>query len=143
MAAPFTFSNFSIRFVLALCLVMLTFNPSGYSFYHLAVAQISPTETAIVSLPVMLLCGILIAIAWVIYLRATLRSLGPIGIGLVAALFGCTIWVLVDLEWLVLKGVVFQYVVLVIIALVLGIGMSWSHIRRRMSGQADMDDVDQ
>lgn len=83
------------------------------------------------------------AIVWAIYLRATLRSLGPIGIGLSAALFACIIWVLVDLKWLVLKGMVFQYVVLVIVALVLGIGMSWSHIRRRLSGQADMDDVDQ
>ncbi|MGS2717487.1 DUF6524 family protein [Eionea flava] len=143
MAASFTFSSFSIRFVLALTLVMLTFNPTGYSFYHLAVTQISPTQEALVSLPVLLLCGILLAIAWVIYMRATLRSLGPVGISLVAALFACVIWVLVDLKWLVLQGIVFQYVVLVIVALVLGIGMSWSHVRRRISGQADMDDVDQ
>jgi len=26
---------------------------------------------------------------------------------------------------------------------ILAVGMSWSHIRRRLSGQADMDDVDE
>ena len=28
-------------------------------------------------------------------------------------------------------------------SLVLGVGLSWSHVRRRLSGQADMDDVDE
>jgi hypothetical protein len=29
------------------------------------------------------------------------------------------------------------------LSFVLGIGLSWSHVRRALSGQADMDDVDQ
>lgn len=122
---------------------MLTYNP-GYSFYQLLIAQISPVEgVAGVSLPVLLLAGVVLSIGWVIFLRATLRSLGAIGIGLVVALFASAIWVLVDLKWLVVEGTIFHYVILVIVAIVLGVGMSWSHIRRRMSGQADMDDVDQ
>ena len=32
---------------------------------------------------------------------------------------------------------------LIALSLVLGIGLSWSHVRRRLSGQADMDDVDE
>jgi hypothetical protein len=144
MAASFTFSSFSIRFLFALALVMLTYNPE-YSFYQLVVAQISPVEgsTVGVSLPVLLLGGIVLFIGWVIFLRATLRSLGPIGIGLVTALFACVIWILIDLKWLIIDSTVFQYIILVIVATVLSVGMSWSHIRRRMSGQADMDDVDQ
>ena len=35
------------------------------------------------------------------------------------------------------------YVSLVILALVLATGMSWSHVRRRISGQADVDAVDE
>ena len=31
---------------------------------------------------------------------------------------------------------------LIALSLVLGIGRSWSHVRRRLSGQSDMDDVD-
>jgi len=144
MAASFTFSSLSIRFLCALTLVMLTYNPE-YSFYQLVIAQISPAEStnASISMPALLLAGIILAIVWVIFLRATLRSLGPIGITLVAALFACVIWMLVDLKWLVVDGIVFQYSILVIVAIVLGVGMSWSHVRRRISGQADMDDVDQ
>ena len=32
---------------------------------------------------------------------------------------------------------------IVALSLVLGIGLSWSHIHRAISGQADMDDVDE
>jgi hypothetical protein len=32
---------------------------------------------------------------------------------------------------------------IVLLVLVLGVGMSWSHIRKRLSGQASVDRVDQ
>lgn len=35
-----------------------------------------------------------------------------------------------------------SHVVLVAITLLLTIGMSWSHVTRRLSGQVDMDEVD-
>ena len=35
------------------------------------------------------------------------------------------------------------YSALTIISIVLTVGMVWSHIRRRLSGQADVDDVDE
>jgi len=35
------------------------------------------------------------------------------------------------------------WVVLLILGLVLGIGMSWSHVRRGVTGQASVDRVDQ
>lgn len=136
MASSFRFSNFLIRFFIALILVFLSFNPSGYSFFHWAMGQAFP-------LPVLLLVGIVLLIAWVIFLRATLRSLGPIGITLAAALFGCLAWVAIYYDLLTVGSTVFIYIILVIISAVLGIGMSWSHVRRRLSGQADMDDVDQ
>ena len=34
------------------------------------------------------------------------------------------------------------WLVEILLAGVLAIGMSWSHIRRRMSGQVDVDDTD-
>ena len=136
MATHFQFSSFSIRFVIALILVFLSFNPSGYSFYHWVVQQVF-------ALPVLVLGGVVLLIGWVIFLRATLRSLGPIGIGLAVALFGCLAWVAVYYELLIVGSTIFIYIMLVIMSAVLGIGMSWSHLRRRMSGQADMDDVDE
>jgi hypothetical protein len=136
MTSSFRFSSFLIRFVFALLLVFLSFNPSGYSFFHWVTAQLFP-------LPVLLLLGVVLLIGWVIFLRATLRSLGPIGIGLALALFACLVWVAIYYNLLAIGSTIFIYIVLVVISAVLGIGMSWSHIRRRMAGQADMDDVDE
>jgi hypothetical protein len=136
MTTQFQLSSFLIRFFFALILVFLSFNPSGYSFFH------GITEQAL-DLPILVLFGVVLAIGWVIFLRATLRSLGPIGVGLAAALFGCLAWVAIYYNILSVGSTVFVYVILVIVAAILGIGMSWSHIRRRLSGQADMDDVDQ
>lgn len=136
MATSFTFSSFLIRFLFALVLVMLTFNPSGFSFYHAIVQQVF-------IIPVLALAGIVLFIGWVIYLRATLRSLGAIGVILSSALFGCITWIAIYYEWITMGSTIFIYIILIITSAVLGIGMSWSHVRRRLSGQADMDDVDQ
>jgi hypothetical protein len=35
-----------------------------------------------------------------------------------------------------------SWLVLILLAAVLAIGMSWSHLRRRWAGQADVDDID-
>jgi len=136
MVSSFRFSNFFIRFGLALVLVFLSFNPSGYSFFHAVTGQLF-------ALPVLVLAGVVLAILWVIFLRATLRSLGPVGITLAVALFACMAWVAIYYNVLEVGTTLFTYLILVIVAAVLGIGMSWSHIRRRISGQADIDDVDQ
>jgi hypothetical protein len=136
MAASFQFSSFVTRFIIALVLVLVSFNPSGYSFFHWATQQLF-------ALPVLLLMGVVLLIGWVIFLRATLRSLGPIGITLAVALFACLVWVAIYYNLLAVGSTLFIYIILVVVSAVLAIGMSWSHVRRRMSGQADMDDVDQ
>ena len=63
-------SGFGLRFVAALALVLLSFNPSGWSFYHW-VAAAAPEIT-----PPMALAAIALLIGWVVFLRATMRSLG-------------------------------------------------------------------
>ena len=63
---------------------------------------------------------------------------------LVAALFGSLIWVLFDFGLLNLENRNAQvWLGLFALSLVLGVGLSWSIIRRRLSGQVDMDDVDE
>ncbi|MCK5663042.1 MAG: hypothetical protein KAI17_06125, partial [Thiotrichaceae bacterium] len=87
--------------------------------------------------------GVVLIIGWVIYLRATLRSLGTIGLVLAFTFFGLLIAMLFKWGWISIdasKMVV--YVVEVLLGVILAVGMSWSHLRRRMSGQMDMDDVD-
>ena len=132
----FNARSFLIRWGVALVLVLGTFNPSKYSFYH----WVGDVEAG--SWPVKALAGIVLAILYVIFMRATWRSIGPFGLTLAVGFFGVVIWLLIDLGLLDPdQRTVMTYVVLIVLATVLAVGISWSHIRRRISGQADMDDV--
>ncbi len=130
--------GFLIRWIGALVLVGLSFNPAGYSYYHWLAGSGEQM------LPLKALAGVVLVIGAVIYLRATVRSLGWLGIGLTLALLGTLVWLLVDMRWLDLGATgVGGWIAVVITATVLAVGMSWSHIRRRLSGQLDTDDVDE
>lgn len=134
----FNFSNFGTRFLFSVVLVFGTYNPEGYSYYHWihAVFPSITIEQAFV--------GIFVLIGWVIFMRATLRSLGFVGLGLAFAFFGLLLAMLFKWQWLSLDtSKMVSYVVLILVSVVLAVGMSWSHIRRRMSGQMDMDDVEE
>lgn len=86
---------------------------------------------------------VVLLIGWVIYVRATLRSLGTLGLALAFVFFGIIVWWLVDLGLIGVDSVaVITYVLLFLLGTILAIGMSWSHIRRRMTGQLDVDEVD-
>ena len=135
---PITLQGFFLRFLFALLLVFLTYNPSGYSYSHWLQNSFSDFG------PLLAIAGISLIIGWVIYLRATLRSLGMIGSNLAGLFFAAIIWLFVDWGWLALSNVtVMSWVVLVVFSAVLAIGISWSHIRRKISGQVDADDVDE
>lgn len=135
---PITVQGFLLRFLFALLLVMLTYNPSGYSYSHWLENDFSKFG------PLLGLTGISLIIGWVIYLRATLRSLGLVGLILAALFFSTILWVLIDWGWLGLNNVTaMSWVILILISAVLAVGISWSHIRRRWSGQIDSDDVDE
>lgn len=139
MARPtFSWPNFLIRWAAALILVFATFNPTSYSYYAWVTDPVSGQW------PLKALAGVLIVIAFVVFLRATWRSIGPIGLVLAVAFFGALVWVLIDFGLIVPgQGQQMTYIVLVVMASVLAIGMSWSHVRRRAAGQVDADDVDQ
>lgn len=141
-ANSFTWSSFFIRFAFALILVYATYNPSGYSFYHWA--QEALFGEALALTPPFAMSAVVLLIGWTIYIRATLRSLGGFGLGLACAFFGIIIWWLIDIGLISLDSVsIFTYLILFVLAAILATGMSWSHIRRKMSGQADIDDVDE
>lgn len=134
----FSFLNFLIRFVMALVLVFATYNPSEYSWYHWLLE--SPDRFD----PMLIFAGVVLLIGWVIFTRATVRSLGEIGTFLAIAFFAALTWVLIDYNILSLENTtVFTYVILTMLSAIMATGMSWSHIRRRMSGQLDVDDVDE
>jgi Family of unknown function (DUF6524) len=134
----FNVVSFLVRFVGALVLVLCTYNPAGRSWYHWFIHAPNKLD------PLLIFAAVVLLIGWVIYLRSTLRSLGEIGTFLAVAFFAALTWVLVSYGWLSLDSPnVFTWVVLTMLAAIMATGMSWSHIRRRMSGQLDVDDVDE
>ena len=136
---PLTWAGFGLRFGFALFLVLATYNPTSYSYAHWVLSAIRPLNLT----PVLAIVGVLIVIGWVVYLRATFASLGALGLVLSSALFACFIWLFIDLGWLSLANVsVLSWFALIGLALMLAVGMSWSHIRRMLSGQVDTDDVE-
>lgn len=140
MARPFTWRNFAVRWTVALALVFGAFNPTGYSYYHWMAEKFAAPKLDVGPLEVVV--GLALLIAYIVYLRATLRSIGRIGVLLVAAFLAALVWLFVDLGLLDPAAVTpMTWVSLLVVATVLAVGISWSHIRRRISGQLDTDDV--
>ncbi len=130
--------GFLLRLVAAIALVLATYNPSGTSYFHWVQAGFE-TDTAVKAL-----AGVVLVILYIICLRATLRSIGFLGAGLVAALLAAIGWVAVDYGYLNVEDPgLMQWLILIGAGVVLGIGLSWSHVRRALTGQRDMDDVDE
>jgi len=135
----FTPLSFLLRWLFAACLVLLTYNPSTYSFYHWVRSSASASELG----PEHALVGVILFIGWAMFIRATLRSLGAVGLLLGAAFFAALIWLLDDIGILQADSVsAITWIALICLSGLLAIGMSWSHIRRRLSGQYDVDDIE-
>lgn len=130
--------GFGIRWVLAFVLLAATYNPTQWNFVRWAEANYTT------SLSVCVLFGLLLLIGYIIYLRATLRSIGIFGMILVLAVAGTLLWVLFDRGWIDLSDPTANtWIAIVVSSFVLAIGLSWSIVRRKISGQADIDDVDE
>jgi hypothetical protein len=129
--------EFFLRWVFAFLLLAATYNPTGLNFVSWMMGSGQ-------SASVLVLSGLVLLIGYIIYLRATLRSIGPFGMALVLALVGAILWVAYDLGWLNFNNPTWNtWIGLFALSLVLGVGLSWSHVRRRLTGQSDMDDVDE
>jgi len=131
------------RFVASLLLVYCTFNPEGYSFFHWAIAPMirGQLEAARHLLPVKLLLGLCLIGIWAFFVQSTRRSIGVKGALLVLAITAAVVWALVD--WHVMSPTssrAIGHLVLLGLAIMLALGMSWSHISRRVSGQVDTDE---
>jgi hypothetical protein len=132
----FTFTGFMWRFAASLVLVFVTYNPSGHSFVHWAAASGSE------HLPAQALVGIGLVAAWAFFVNSTARSLGKIGVAIAAAFFAALIWLFVSWGWFRLSDTgVLTWVILFMLSFLLAVGLSWSHIRRRVAGQTDVDEV--
>lgn len=142
-ATPFGLSNFLWRWAIALLLVMATFNP-WFSYTQWVIGAVGG-ESGGVTVALQVLVGLALLIGYIVYIRATLRSIGPIGAVLVIVLLLAIIWLLAELglfQGQIRQGEFWIWAGLIVTATVLAVGISWSHIRRRITGQYDMDDID-
>lgn len=130
--------GFILRWFFAFILLAATFNPTKWNFVRWAEANWND------QMPLTVFFGLLLIVAYIIYLRATLRSIGVLGMALVAALVGALIWVLIDWGVLTLENTSTNvWLGILALSIILGIGLSWSLVRRKLTGQADIDDIDE
>jgi len=127
------------RLLFALVLVLVSYNPAGFSFFHwvrdaFAEGQLGPEHYFV---------GTLLAIGWTILVVATLRALNAFGVILAAIAIGTFVWLLIDFGLLDAdSNTAIAWISLVCLSVLLSIGLSWSHIWRRLTGQFDVDEVD-
>lgn len=135
----FGLSSFLIRLLLAAALVLLTFNPTHFSYLDWLRESFDANTLGAAHA----LAGVVVASGWVILFRATYRSLGPLGMFLGAAFFGTLIWFLISLGALTVNArSTITWIALLCLSGLMALGLSWSHLRRRLTGQIDVDDVD-
>jgi len=137
----FNFMSFVWRLVSSAVLVVLTYNPTRFSYWAWLVKARGADSAGLG--PEHFVVGVLLLIGWVILLAATQRSLGFLGLVLGGALLGGVVWLLVD------AGIInindpsdATWVGLVCVSILLAIGLSWSHVWRRLTGQFEVDDND-
>lgn len=127
--------GFLVRWLAAFVLLAATFNPTQLNYVRWAEGAWSA------STPLVVLVGLVLLVAYVLFLTAVFRGIGTFGVGLILAVLAALIWVMVDFGWLSLDNPsALTWVVLVALSVVLAIGMYWAILWRRMSGQLEVDD---
>ncbi len=130
-----TIPGYIVRLLAAMLVVFGAYNPSGYSYYHWL--QIDFGDWAF-----KLFIGLLLIVAFYLQINAMWRSMRLIGTGSLTLVILAGGWLasdlgLVDLNdqtQLILGGQIG-------ITALLGTGLSWSHIRYRLSGQVDLENI--
>jgi hypothetical protein len=121
-----------VRVALAVVLVLTTFNPSGYSLYHWLAGEplgITPGKA---------LAFLVLLIGWFICVRTAAVALGWIGLALGAALLAALVWLLTDRGWISLDGTGVVWLSLAVVGVLLGVGLSWSLLRAKATGQMEV-----
>lgn len=138
-SGEFSSLGFVLRFVLALVLVLATYNPTDFSYYDWVRIGLSDTGLG----PEHYFVGVLVLIGWTIFVIASVRSLGVLGLVLGVAFFATLIWLLVDFGILAAESpTAVTWIALVCLSGLLAIGVSWSHVWRKLTGQFEVSDDD-
>lgn len=136
-SASFGFVKFLWRWLAALLLVFATYNPAGWSWFHWARIAFDGDGLG----PLHYFTGVILVAGWTVFIIATQKSLGMLGSLIGAAVIATAIWLLVDIGILSAGSMnAIAWLALFALATLLAIGISWSHIWRRLSGQLEVDE---
>ncbi|WP_128514069.1 DUF6524 family protein [Tabrizicola thermarum] len=126
-----------LRWLGAFLLLAAIFNPTSWNY-------VSWARTAWADqTPLVVFLGLILAVLAMVYLVATLRSIGLLGALVIVAIFAAGLWVLIDWGLIGLDNSALNtWLAILALSLILGIGMSWSILRQRLSGQQTTDEVD-
>jgi hypothetical protein len=125
------------RFLASLVLVLATYNPTGLSFVSWIAGSLPHIQ------PMQAVVGVALLAVWIFFAHATWRSLGTLGVALGLAFFAAVIWLISSWGWLNSPShAALTWMVLIFIACILTLGLSWALIRVRVSGQAVVEEVD-
>lgn len=123
-----------LRWIAAIGLVFGAYNPSKLCYVHWV--RSSTMDDA----PYVIFVGLVLLIGFTIYFRAMRHSIGFMGLGLLLALLGSGIWSLSHLGLIDLSNHSTRvYALLTVLATAMAIGLDWSILRRRISGQVDVE----
>jgi len=132
----FSIGGLIARFVASLALVLSTYNPTGTSYVHW-VAGVFPHIQ-----PVQAVVGLALLGFWIFFAHATWRSLGTLGVVMGLAFAAAAVWLFTSWGWFSLsKGSALTWVVLLVLACILTLGLCWALIQARISGQAVVEEV--
>ena len=120
-----------VRILFAVILVVATWNPAGVSYVQWSLIDTSTFDATKALVGVLLLAG------WIMAVRATWVSLGLMGVVLAAVVIGVFVWWLISIGIVATDGRGFLWIVLIAIGVVLGIGMGWSLVRAKATGQVE------
>lgn len=129
--------GFLLRWLGAFLLLAAIFNPTRWNYITWASAAWTD------QMPMVVFLGLILAVIAMVYLVSTMRSIGILGALVIAAIFAAGLWVLTDWGLLGLSNAALNvWLTILVLSLILGVGMSWSILRQRLSGQQTTDEVD-
>jgi hypothetical protein len=129
-----------VRFFTALLLVYATFNPEGHSYFHWAVMPVMVGDGVASIGPLKLVTGIILLMAWLVFLHATRRSLGILRAVLLLAITGEIVMLVIDQHLGApsnTRGA--THAALLVVSLVLTLGLSWTPVLNWLRGRAGPD----
>jgi hypothetical protein len=129
-----TLGGFGLRLVAALGLVVATYNPAGLSYVHWLSTTFPRME------PLQAVAGLALLGGWAFCGHATWRSLGAFGLLLGAALCAAVVWLITSWGWISLHGASLAWILVLAIGVLLAVGLSWSIVERRATGQVVVDE---